>query len=387
MSLVKSFTHLKDKPHGEKALEMLQRVASLVKPIMRKRGWTLPVLSEFFPSDPSLLVNNFEIRLGAVSNTFTDVNQGQKIFLRLRPPHSPDRFYDEEDVVGTMLHELTHNVHGPHNDQFYKYLGELQNEYAALRAKGYSGEGFHSAGRRVGEGVSHNVPLSQARSKAALAAEKRQNMTKILSNGGGQRLGGGQRVTTKTPRELAAEAAARRARDEKACGSTSQEAIERETQRAMEESVLDVPSATESPLKAPEIPSSSSSQPASRPIASSSSLPVKRKAPEISQSIPTTGLTNGINEDISSVLPEAKRAKTISNGGVPVDSLSTRQWACQICTLLNDEFILQCDACGTNKPVDPAKGWTCLGCGTGGNKVEWWTCMDCGRMKSEVLGG
>jgi hypothetical protein len=55
MSLVKSFTHLKDKPHGEKALEMLHRVASLVKPIMRARGWTLPVLSEFFPSDPSLL--------------------------------------------------------------------------------------------------------------------------------------------------------------------------------------------------------------------------------------------------------------------------------------------------------------------------------------------
>ncbi|CAG8493335.1 5216_t:CDS:2 [Acaulospora colombiana] len=247
MSLVKSFTHLKDKPHGEKALDMLQRVASLVKPIMRKRGWTLPVLSEFFPSDPSLL----------------------------------------------------------------------------------------------GEGISHNVPLSQARSKAALAAEQRQKRAVMSGNGGGQRLGGGQIITTKTPRELAAEAAGRRARDEKACGSTSQEAIERETQRAMEESVLDVPATTESQSTTTDIPSSSSqTQQPNRPAASSSSLPVKRKAPERLQSIPTTGMSNGTTEETPRVLPEAKRAKTITSGNAHIDSLSTRQWACQICTLLNDDRVV-----------------------------------------------
>lgn len=55
MSCVKSFTHLKDRPHGDKALAILQRVASLVKPIMSARSWILPVLSEFFPSNPGLL--------------------------------------------------------------------------------------------------------------------------------------------------------------------------------------------------------------------------------------------------------------------------------------------------------------------------------------------
>jgi DNA-dependent metalloprotease WSS1 len=55
MTCVKSFTHLKDRPHGDKALAILQRVASLVKPIMNARSWVLPVLSEFFPSDPGLL--------------------------------------------------------------------------------------------------------------------------------------------------------------------------------------------------------------------------------------------------------------------------------------------------------------------------------------------
>ncbi len=52
---VQSFTHLKDKHNANKALHMLQRIASLVKPIMRKRGWVLPVLAEFFPDNPNLL--------------------------------------------------------------------------------------------------------------------------------------------------------------------------------------------------------------------------------------------------------------------------------------------------------------------------------------------
>ena len=55
MSLVKSFTHLKGRPQEERALELLQKIASLVKPIMQKRGWTLPVLAEFFPKNDNLL--------------------------------------------------------------------------------------------------------------------------------------------------------------------------------------------------------------------------------------------------------------------------------------------------------------------------------------------
>lgn len=35
-----------------------------------------------------------------------DVNMGQKILLRLRPARAPDTFYEEEDIIGTMLHEV-----------------------------------------------------------------------------------------------------------------------------------------------------------------------------------------------------------------------------------------------------------------------------------------
>lgn len=52
---IQKFTHLKTKPREKEALAYLQRVASLVKPLMRKHNWNLPVLAEFFPANASLL--------------------------------------------------------------------------------------------------------------------------------------------------------------------------------------------------------------------------------------------------------------------------------------------------------------------------------------------
>ncbi|KAI0640007.1 WLM domain-containing protein [Trametes polyzona] len=205
---VKSFSHLKDRPHADKALPLLQRIASLVRPIMRKQGWVLPILSEFYPDDPQLLgkcrseLPRSRVLTGAIVSTGLNINSGQKILVRLRPPHAPDTFYDEEHIVHTMLHELTHNVHGPHDEKFYKFLTGLEEEYQALRSSGYSGEGFHSDGRRLGANVSHDLPPHLAKQKALEAAEKRRHISVIL--GGGGRIGGMVR-SNKSPRELAAE--------------------------------------------------------------------------------------------------------------------------------------------------------------------------------------
>jgi DNA-dependent metalloprotease WSS1 len=98
--------------------------------------------------------------------------------------------------------QLTHNVHGPHNQEFYKYLSGLEDEWEVLKRSGYSGEGFHSAGRRVGVGISHNLPMHAGRTKAVEAAEKRAKQQRLLG-GPGRTLGG--RKDSKSPRELAAE--------------------------------------------------------------------------------------------------------------------------------------------------------------------------------------
>lgn len=93
-------------------------------------------------------------------------------------------------------------MHGPHDDQFYKYLSGLQDEYDALQRSGYAGEGFFSEGKRLGTNTSHNVPPHIARQKALEAAEKRMKTSRVLGSGG--KLGGLGRTVGLTPRELAA---------------------------------------------------------------------------------------------------------------------------------------------------------------------------------------
>lgn len=79
---------------------------------------------------------------------------------------------------------------GPHDAVFYKQLDELQDEYDALRASGYSGEGFLGNGTRVGVGVGHDtgVSMKEARKIALTKLEKRMKLQRLLGTGG--RLGG-----------------------------------------------------------------------------------------------------------------------------------------------------------------------------------------------------
>jgi hypothetical protein len=115
------------------ARSLLEKVAYQVQPIMRKRSWTVKQLSEFVPKNPNLLGLN--------------VNRGAEVKIRLRPHHSQDSFYDFNHILGTMLHELVHIVHGPHNAAFYKLLDELWEEAEDLMDKGIggSGQGFDAA--------------------------------------------------------------------------------------------------------------------------------------------------------------------------------------------------------------------------------------------------
>ncbi len=48
-----------------------------------------------------------------------------EIKIRLRPHKSDSSFFPYEHLIGTMLHELVHNVQGPHNAVFYKLLDEI----------------------------------------------------------------------------------------------------------------------------------------------------------------------------------------------------------------------------------------------------------------------
>ncbi|RPD82246.1 WLM-domain-containing protein [Lentinus tigrinus ALCF2SS1-7] len=435
---VQAFTHLKDRPRADEALDVLQRVASLVKPIMRKHGWVLPVLSEFFPESPNLL----------------DINSGQKILVRLRPPHTPNTFFDEEDILQTMLHELAHNVHGSHDDKFYKFLAGLEEEYATLRRSGYDGEGFHSAGRRLGTSFSHDLPVHLARQRAVDAAEKRRQISLVLSGGG--RLGGAARDANKTPQELAAEAAERRARDDKACASASGAFALQEADKAAKESVqddvIDLTSDTESssgasepsersasasepdiivideesPFSTPTPPtpmstgaqsprtsgyssstsvSSTTLRPGSGYASSSSSIStissstrphvhrVPRGAGNSKPSLPKPRSVSRppTHKHSKPTTPPPTRSSSIAmpRHNAKTAVLAEGQWACPRCTFINDAA-LQCQAClalrpGTKEREHPmvreTNGWTCPVCGEPDMPRDFWSCRSCGSVK------
>lgn len=69
----------------------------------------------YSPANPSLLGLN--------------VGGGVQIKLRLRRPNQDGDFIPYQQVLDTMLHELSHNEHGPHNASFYKLWDELRKVF------------------------------------------------------------------------------------------------------------------------------------------------------------------------------------------------------------------------------------------------------------------
>ncbi|TRM65835.1 WLM domain-containing protein [Schizophyllum amplum] len=388
-SFVRSITHLKDQPRGNEALDMLKRIAALAKPIMRKRNWHLPTLGEFLPDDPRLLGIN--------------VNQGHQIFLRLRPADRPGTFYDLEFVMGTMLHELTHNFRGPHDEAFYKYLDGLEDEYAALKRSGYSGEGFYSKGRRLGGKpggrlgggagiggsrlVSAPAPSTgrvMGNAPALSAAEKRRAAEAAEARRQGARVLGGQPLPATraplSPREAAAQAALRRVRDAKACASAAQGEAQKEAQKATQASeVIDLTLNDESDDE--------------------DILIVEGKPGPSRQSRRRGGPVFDDDDDDIEVVFDGTLQRPASTSGTKVqgqavkllagqsparafiDCAVPQRWACGICTLLNGPDALQCEACAAIRPANQIGHWTCLRCGETPIPSDFWSCGYCGLVK------
>ncbi|KAH9975615.1 WLM domain-containing protein [Russula compacta] len=375
-----SYEHLRDHPRSDQALTLLQRVASRVKPIMRSHGWRLPVLAEFFPDIPALVGLN--------------INMGQKILLRLRPAWAPDTFFPEEDIIFTMLHELTHNVHGPHDQNFYNFLSRLEEEYYELKRSGYAGEGFFSHGRQLGAGIPQTVPAWVAQQRALQAAERRRRANTLSK--GPVRLGGGDLANLGlTPRELAVLAADMRAADEKKCasGTLAQQEAEKAARDSHHSDAVDLTgdfdigdfdfsedliNLDEEPFGSagPHTSNATDPQPSSQhTLASGSQLGATQHPPP------------GVN-----VLTKP-RPPPVNNASKPSASST---WTCATCTLINQPLALQCDACLANRsfPTDtqvtgPAAtvGWTCGVCGERGMDHQFWTCRFCGSVKAESTYG
>ncbi|KAL9624004.1 MAG: hypothetical protein Q9160_001757 [Pyrenula sp. 1 TL-2023] len=353
--LVHEFQHDVHRPRADEALHILKKIASLVKPIMRQRNWKVETLCEFFPEERNLLGLN--------------VDRGKKICLRLRYPGDHRQFLPIEEVTDTMLHELCHNVWGPHDENFHALWNQLRDEHEALIRKGYTGEGFLGAGRTLGG--SGRIPRDEAKRRARAAAEKRRQ----LSAGSGQKLGGRAVQRGEDIRRIIADAAQRRITITRGCASQTEagDRIARDVEhnrngfrtkaeeddaneRAIMLAYIDliqeeekekygdayVPPSASNPAGMRATMSPPPNQPPQNNHRTTSPPPVS------TDTKPSITAQNQGQTSVNSSLMEEQRGLGGTENGEFDD-----MWSCSICTLVNPGQFLACDVCGTERPSAP----------------------------------
>lgn len=371
------------------------------------------------------------------------MNRGQKICLRLRYAGDKTQFLPMDQVVDTMLHELAHNVHGPHDEKFHALWDQLRKEYEGLISKGYTGEGFLSDGHRLG---GRRVPREEARRIARHAAEKRRTMY----SGSGQRLGGRSVQAGTDIRRVIVDAIERRQTVLKGCGDTNKsdreiiDLTEEATtsgfktkadedsanDRAIAQALWDlvqedekkeygnnyIPPTASNPTGnggggiGPQTSSftkrgaSSPTKPRTKapPVRLHPDRPVSRLVAEDSSKKPRTFLPR---DNTTPVRPgNVNPVQAVVQAPDPPLPVSPRkEWTCPSCTLHNPINFLACDACTaerpllitaqiavaerrsvsastSQKPTLQPDNWTCSQCTTV-MEHKWWTCSTCGKMK------
>ena len=210
---VHSIQHAVGLPQSDVALKLLEQVRRHAEAVLRKRGWCVLELVELCcckaaPEQKPASVAGWCIPAG-------DAKTANRIALRLRAPKGKGHgILPFEEVFGTMLHELTHIIHGKHTAAFYELMDELTKQWEQLEATGQvlDESGFPTVGGHRVDPMNHNPSLAMAKRLQATAAERRLKVNQLMGSG---RLGHGtlgQVEWKRLPlREKAARAAERRA--------------------------------------------------------------------------------------------------------------------------------------------------------------------------------
>lgn len=278
-------------------------------------------------------------------------NRGQRICLRLRFSGDTTLFMGLDMVMDTMLHELCHNVHAPHNDAFHALWETLRDEHLTLSLSGYSGASFLSEGRRLGGGgVAATVPARKRGRMPSSSSSSRGSGAGVVAVAG-RRLGGGTRSalppTPEMRRAAAAEAAERRKKALEGCGANTlnqtqirdigeqarrngfktQAEEDRANNVAIAQALAELMGEDRGLRRQPTPPTSSSSRPAN-PNAPAAHSPLL-----------------AMMEQQGGHRRQTEKAAASSSGS----GGGSAGWVCPVCTLHNPGNYLCCDACQSER--------------------------------------
>jgi len=113
---------------------LLRALAAQVRPIMKQHGFIINSFEEY-EYNPVFAGRNW--------------NNGETVELVLR--RAGGMFYPTSWLLSTLCHELAHIKHMNHGPAFQALWKRLRLEVEALQARGYFGDGYWSAGRRLGD--------------------------------------------------------------------------------------------------------------------------------------------------------------------------------------------------------------------------------------------
>ncbi|KAK4111862.1 WLM-domain-containing protein [Canariomyces notabilis] len=284
-----------------------------------------------------------------------NVDRGREIKVRLRQHWDRSQFLPFEEILDTMLHELVHIVHGPHDDKFNALWDQLRDEMEGLMMKGYTGDGFLSQGRRLG---GRSIPYDEIRRLARAEAER--NKPKPSQGYGGHRLGGSRPPPGQDIRNVILESIERRNRAEKGCGS--QNRSEREIQEISESwkqngfrTKAEEDEANEAAIAQAlwELV-----QEDEKRKYGSSYIPPSAQNPFGNGGGAFLGYDNaGYGTGVTGsraaypAMPTTTRPPPPTRPKSPVKNY----WACSLCTLHNPLHAEKCDACGVSAPRGPSR--------------------------------
>ncbi|KAI9167802.1 Ubiquitin and WLM domain-containing metalloprotease [Paramyrothecium foliicola] len=114
-------------PHPERSQALLMKLKEDpgIRASMRKHKFTVSLLTEMEPLSHTQSTHEGTSRILGLNR-----NQGEVIELRLRTD-AHDGYRDYKTIRNTLCHELAHNVHGPHDRQFWDLCHQIEREVQA----------------------------------------------------------------------------------------------------------------------------------------------------------------------------------------------------------------------------------------------------------------